>query len=168
MDLSAQEGALHAALSSLQLIHIALAHDSPALLSAFRHSPGSCASCPPPLLPWHPAATQPRDTHQSLLSPHLVTATKPQLSPPMALLHPQPGYSICHNPVLLCLTQGRQQTVEFDRSGWKINSPGFAPRLRNSRDTLRAGCLEQTPSSLLKKSWCRCPRCPHTAAGASP
>lgn len=89
MYLAAHEGALHPALSSLQLIHIALAHGSPALLSAFRHSPGSCASCPPPLLPWHPAATQPRDTHQSLVSLHLVTASKPQLSSPMALLHPQ-------------------------------------------------------------------------------
>lgn len=88
MYLSAHKGALHPALSSLQLIHIALAHGSPALLSAFRHSPGSCASCPPPLLPWHPAATQPCGAHQSLVSLHLVTATK--LSSPMALLHLQP------------------------------------------------------------------------------
>lgn len=167
MDLSAYQGALHPALSSLQLVHIALARGSPALLSAFRHRPGSCASCPPPLLPWHPAATQPCDTHQSLVSRKAPAEFPHGTAPP-----PASDSSICHNPVLLVsLRRGSRHWNWTELAGRLVQQallPGTTPAGTRSRQAAAAWASRPWPvGSLLEKPFCRSLRCPPTAAGAS-
>lgn len=164
MCLPAHQGALHPAVSSLQLIHIALAHGSPALLSAFGHRPGSCTSCPPPLLPWHPAATQPRDTHQSLVSPPLVTATEPQLSSPMALLHPQP-LTTAFVTTQCSLSHSGEAADSGIGQTWMEDEPTRPhSQAQTSRDTLKAGCSSLGPWAASRRNLCRTLRCPPGAA----
>lgn len=168
MYLPAHQGALHPALSSLQLVHIALAHGSPALLSAFGHRPGSCASCPPPLLPWHPAATQPRDTHRwSLVSLHLVTATKPQLSPPMALLHPQPLTTAFVTTQCSLSHSGQAADTGIGQNWMEDESSRHKPAGTCSRQAAAAWASTPWPVGSLQEKPVQDPEMPTMAPGAS-
>lgn len=67
---------------------------------------------------------------------------KTKLSSPMALLHaPTSEQQDLSQPDAPCLTQERQQRLEFDRTGCKINSPCFAFRLKKNKDMLITACI---------------------------
>lgn len=59
----------------------------------------------------------------------------------MALLHaPASEQRDFSQPGAPCLSQDRQQRLEFHRSGCEVNSPCFAFRLKESKDVLKTAC----------------------------
>lgn len=142
MYLSAHEGALHPALSWLQLIHITLATwlscSALSLLAQlwFLCFFPSTSAYPSDLLLLSPVALSVPQCQCTCWQPQ-----KTKLSSPMALLHaPTSEQQDFSQPNAPCLTQERQQRLEFDRTGCKINSPCFAFRLKKNKDMLKTAC----------------------------